>query len=553
MPDELISFSKSAVYSLLGVSNFYFYSGTGYFNTTTYEPLLHTWSLSVEEQFYVIWPFIVFLLARHAGKKKALAISGILFAVFLGVSQYGAINYKTAAYLLLPFRFFELMSGALLAIHRDTISKYLRNGSTLSLVGVLLIIISAMVINSDMPFPGVTALPACLGSVMLLAAGDSPKNFISKVFSWTPVVYIGRISYSLYLWHWPILILAEYRGIDLTPTNAAGLIVVAIIMASVSYHFIEKPFRKDTINSFSKAFIILYSIPLLFSLGYAKYITSNDGFRESSFSLVAELEGKNASNIMRPNCIDKLFIGNVSQCYLGVKKEDADGVLLGDSFANAYSYFVDILAKDAGLTINDTAYSSTPVISGIFMQDVRNKLSDIDAQLIMNYTKHRLEYAATRKLAIISVFWDQYGPQNNLFRVYNETGDVSDNAYQMQVDSIKYLLSHNVKVYILARPFDLIGASAINKLRQIKLRHGDAAGEQYAYGVPKAERIEYRLKKEFPQITLIDPNDVLCSNGKCKSVINDTIIFRTDGAHLNAVGAKEIGIEYLKSHGNPLR
>lgn len=553
MPDELISFSKSAVYALLGISNFYFFSGTGYFNSTSYEPLLHTWSLSVEEQFYIVWPFIVFMLARNSGTKKAIIISSLLFIVFLGISQYGAVNYKTAAYLLLPFRFFELLSGALLAIYKDSITKHLRHGSVISLVGVMLIVLSSLFINSNTPFPGFTVLPTCLGAVMLIAAGDSSKNFISKVLSLTPVVYIGRISYSLYLWHWPVLILAEYRGIDLTALNATALILIAFIMASISYHFVEKPFRKDSLQYFRTAFITIYLIPLIVSAAYAAYILKNDGFRAKSSELVSELEERNATNIMRPQCIDKLFIGNVNDCHLGVNKGEVDGVLLGDSFGNAYAYFIDELAKDAGISITDTTYSSTPVISGSYVQDIRNKISDIDANLIMTYTKNRLEYAAKQKFAIISVFWDQYGPQNNYFRIFDKNGDVSENAYQLQSEAIKYLLSNGVKVYIIARPYQSIGPAAINKLRQIKLRHGDVTTEKYEYGVKKDDRIEYKLKQEFPQITLIDPNDVLCHKGECDAIVDGKIIFRTDGSHLNAVGAKKIGEEYLKNYANPFR
>ncbi|WP_276567740.1 SGNH hydrolase domain-containing protein, partial [Escherichia coli] len=174
----------------------------------------------------------------------------------------------------------------------------------------------------------------------------------------------------------------------------------------------------------------------------------------------SELEERNATNIMRPQCIDKLFIGNVNDCHLGVNKGEVDGVLLGDSFGNAYAYFIDELAKDAGISITDTTYSSTPVISGIYVQDIRNKISDIDANLIMTYTKNRLEYAAKQKFAIISVFWDQYGPQNNYFRIFDKNGDVSENAYQLQSEAIKYLLSNGVKVYIIARPYQSIGPAA---------------------------------------------------------------------------------------------
>ncbi|MBI6633407.1 acyltransferase [Pseudomonas paralactis] len=114
MPDDLISFAKSAVYSLVAVSNIYFFSGTGYFGSASTEPLLHTWSIAVEEQFYIVWPVVLLGLAWISNNKIARYVIAGLFVVSLVASEYYAVNHKNAAYLLLPFRFFELMIGCIL-------------------------------------------------------------------------------------------------------------------------------------------------------------------------------------------------------------------------------------------------------------------------------------------------------------------------------------------------------------------------------------------------------------------------------------------------------
>lgn len=553
LPDDMISYAKSAVTSLVALSNVYFFNGTGYFGNAASEPLLHTWSIAVEEQFYIVWPVLLLALSWIDSKRAArYAVAAILLAS-LTASHYYAINHKNAAYLLLPFRFFELMIGALLALYQHRVAKTMRPGATAALAGLLLIIGSAFALDNSSPFPGLYALPVCIGTAMMIASGFITTNHIGlRYLTLPPIRYIGKVSYSFYLWHWPILVLAQYRGIELTTANAWILIFTAFTASCFSYHFIETPFRSIKAKRFASVAIPMYLIPALLVCTGAYAIFKNDGFRSRSGELISELEDKNTSHVQRAQCISLLLVGNYEQCHLGVSKSEVDGLLIGDSFANAYAQFVDVLARDAGLMIHDTTAGSTPAIPDVFTNDSLNKLPQEEWKKISDYNTARFELAKSKKLVIISNFWNNYATWQTRFRVHNGSyEDVNDRIDELQFDTIKKYLDAGVIVIILVQPYAEIGKTEVNRLREEKLRHA-IIDETYKPVQADTDRIEYKIKAKFPQVILIDPNNVLCDSGRCNAVVGGKIIFRNDGSHLNAVGAEKIGEEYLKRFGNPL-
>lgn len=556
MPDDLVSFAKSSVYSLFALSNYYFYAGTGYFGTSASEPLLHTWSIAVEEQFYIFWPVLLILVSKIKTKSITKFIFLVLFFGSIILSQYYSLNHKNAAYLLLPFRFFELMIGCLLAIYQNLIAKYSTSPTTMSLFGIGAIVGSALFLNESYSFPGLNALPVCIGAAMVISSSFRTRNGLgTKFLSTTPLRYIGKISYSLYLWHWPILILASYRGIELNYINSSFLVLASILVASISYHIVETPFRKLSRKKFLPIFSYMYVIPTIVFCLVSFVFINNDGYKESSGELVSELDESNTSHVQRAECISKMHIGNISDCHLGIEKKNIDGMLIGDSFANAYAPFVNELAKDANLMIHDTTAGSTPAIPGIFMMDMQNKISENEALKIAKYNTDRYEMAKKQKFVILSNFWNNYASWQSRFRIHDEhMRDVTDIADELQFNTVKGYLDAGVKVVILVQPYTEIGRDNINKLRSMKLRHANAASMQFKPVENNNDRIEYKIKKKFPQVILIDPNDVLCKNNysECTAVVEGKIIFRLDGSHLNAPGASAIGKEYIKKSGNPL-
>ena len=451
--------------------------------------------------------------------------------------------------MMLPFRFFELMAGALLAINYRRTEKLSKYNNGLSIVGLLLILASAFFLNDNSSFPGILALPVTIGSTLLIA---SQGGIVNRFLSLKPIVYIGRVSYSFYLWHWPVIILAVYRGVDLTTINAIALITVSFAMATISYHFIENPFRK--LKSPFVVFPALYAIPLTACYLFMNYMDTTSGMKWRTYGMFDELEFNNSAHIQRGECMEKMKVGNFNECWLGVKKDKPDVLMIGDSFGNAYTPFINELAKDAGIMVHDTMRSTTPSIPGVYVSHINKPLTKTNSDQVAYYNTARTKLAYNIGAVIISDLFDQYNDDNKTFRVYGTDGvDYSASAYNMRVRYIKDLIKNDVKVYILARPFEIIGTNGIAKLRSAKMKHAISSAETFSYGMKKETREEYRLKNDIPEITLIDPNDILCKDGKCKAIVGGEILFRVDGAHLNYTAAKKLGEEYLKNYNNPFK
>lgn len=238
---------KSSVFAALSVSNFYFANTTGYFDASAIEkPLLHMWSLSVEEQFYLVWPFIFVALVKvFAEKKRAIALLSAVL-VFTAVSHIWLNMNQTNAFFMAPARFFEFLLGALIVSlekRKFTDKIHLYDGLFwLALTGIL---VSIVTYTESMAFPGGAAfLPAASTAMLIYASGQSR---FSSVFSVKPAAFLGRISYSLYLVHWPLVVFYKYvNGYQLTTVDILILCVVSLLLAYLMWRYIEQPFRASS-------------------------------------------------------------------------------------------------------------------------------------------------------------------------------------------------------------------------------------------------------------------------------------------------------------------
>jgi peptidoglycan/LPS O-acetylase OafA/YrhL len=257
IPRDFIDFGKSAWAAALSVSNFLFWRETGYFDApASLKPLLHTWSLGVEEQFYILFPLLLAVIYRYAGKHRKPIIFAVALLSFLA-SVWETAMRPDAAYYLLPSRAWELMAGSLLAVAGI---PALRNHMLRNLVavsGLLLILIPVFVYSEHIPFPGVAALAPVLGAVMLIHSGQA-DTCVSRILKFKALVFIGLISYSLYLWHWPIIVFTKYRALEsLSATTGAILVAASFIAAWVSWKWVEQPFRKRKAHSASAGRIVV--------------------------------------------------------------------------------------------------------------------------------------------------------------------------------------------------------------------------------------------------------------------------------------------------------
>jgi peptidoglycan/LPS O-acetylase OafA/YrhL len=269
-PSLLQSFGASIASAITFVSNIYFWRSTGgYFDTSVESmPLIHLWSLSVEEQFYLLYPWVLLGLWRFARRwMLAAVIVGILCSLVL--SEMLTVRAPQANFYILPSRGWELLTGAALAITARSCSPFDRFNGSLAWLGLLLIALPVILYNHLTPFPGLTAVPPVLGTALLIRYAR-PASGVGRLLASRPLVGIGLISYSAYLWHQPVLAFGRVLSFNaISPAAKGGLMVVAFALAWLTWKFVEVPFRK---RSATRARVFLVSLAggaLLFAVGGA--------------------------------------------------------------------------------------------------------------------------------------------------------------------------------------------------------------------------------------------------------------------------------------------
>ena len=246
LPSELVDFGRSLVASIAFCSNLYFLSESDYFNVALQNsPLLHTWSLAVEEQYYIFFPIILYALKGLGRRRQWLALFGIAaFSFILSVFLVRA-SLEQVAFYLLPARAWELLIGALLALELVPVIRALWIREILAGAGVILILLSSVIYHDHMPFPGATALAPCCGAAFIIYAGQYHPTMTGRILSLRPLAFTGLISYSLYLWHWPIIAFAHLQLVGpFTLAQKVAIVLVSYLAAIASWRFVETPFRR---------------------------------------------------------------------------------------------------------------------------------------------------------------------------------------------------------------------------------------------------------------------------------------------------------------------
>ena len=247
LPSDYEDLGKSTIAQQLMLSNVYFWQNTGYFDgPSDLKPLLHTWSLAVEEQFYLGYPFLLMFLHRF-GRRATFATLATLCIGSLALSEYGVHHYPSATFFLLPTRAWELLIGGLICF-LPKLSRVpawtLTGASWISLAAILGV---GWAYTSTTTFPGLTAIVPTASTAILIYANSSRQSFPAAILASKLFVFVGLISYSLYLWHWPILAFLRYRfGEKLEIADAVLAIIAASMFAITSWVIVERPFRKGT-------------------------------------------------------------------------------------------------------------------------------------------------------------------------------------------------------------------------------------------------------------------------------------------------------------------
>ncbi len=247
VPLDFQDFSRSLAAAMLFASNILFMDETGYFaQPSEVKPLLHTWSLAVEEQFYIVFPLLLAVAAKFFRQHIGLFVV-VLLAVSFVICIWATGYRPVYAFFLSPTRAWELMLGSVLALGLIPAIENRSIMNLLSVLGLALVLWAIFMFTADTDFPGWQAAIPCLGATLLIYANESGETWGAKLLSLKPFVWIGLISYSLYLWHWPLIVFAKYAwGEELPHWGLWALIILSAVVAAISWKVVEQPFRRKT-------------------------------------------------------------------------------------------------------------------------------------------------------------------------------------------------------------------------------------------------------------------------------------------------------------------
>jgi peptidoglycan/LPS O-acetylase OafA/YrhL len=338
-PADYLSVGKSLLAMTLFVSNIYFKNQggpNGYFGDGASEqPLLHTWTLSVEEQFYLLFPAALILLLRRSAQAKTTAVAAVTVCSFF-LSLWLTTHHPIFAFYLLPSRAWELLIGAILAMRMIPASANRFVCEIAGFVGLILLSASVLLFEKNTPFPGSAALMPCLGTWLIIYSSQLQVSKVGRVLHFPPLIFFGLISYSLYLWHWPLLVYAQYyRAGKLSPSDVIAVIALSVALAFLSYTFVEAPFRNRLLVG--RRVVVMFGVAATFiSLGVALSIVLANGIPQRFSSATIDIADQ---NLQRKTDYDEtcsnwkqevLNESNIKFCKLGPENRKAV-FFLGDS------------------------------------------------------------------------------------------------------------------------------------------------------------------------------------------------------------------------------
>ena len=533
-PDDYSRLSKEVDRAVLFLSNHYFFKKSGYFDPDSHERLLlHTWSLSVEWQFYILYPIIIYFVSKISLK----IIPKVILALFVTSFSYSVFKSyadPSYAFYMLPSRAWEMLLGGLV-YYAAKQERYKVNKEWCYFLGIVFITISIFLYSPSTIWPGVAALLPTLGTALIIYAGK--ESFPTSNFLFQKM---GDWSYSIYLWHWPLVVAILLFDFESPIYITAGLILLSVVLGALSYFYIENPTRK-VLTSNNRVFVfLLIIVPIVAVLTVSKIIRNHKGVpdRLPENVFVVFDQANNRFDEME-KCHSKEGEHN---CVYG--KGDIGAIVIGDSHAmSIIGSFASVLE---GNRILDWTKSGCPTINNIQTKFKRpSECSDFLSSKLGTLSEHPNTpvFLANRFSAhFIGMNEKSSGPESpNLYfdKPYEEFSDIYiDEIYQGYVKTLCKLAESN-PVYIL-KPTPEMKLNVPDVMgRALLLR-----GKEKRVSVNLAEyqernQVALRLLDEVEstcRVTLLDPIPYLCDGEHCYGDLDGLPIFFDDD-HLNMRGS----------------
>uniref|UniRef100_UPI003B515CA6 acyltransferase family protein n=1 Tax=Roseovarius indicus TaxID=540747 RepID=UPI003B515CA6 len=548
-PTDLVNYAKSAASTTAFLANIWFYTQEGYFTEAAeLKPLLHTWSLGVEEQYYVLFPPLLWLAFRYGRSLQPALLLTLAGLLSFALSTHATATAPEAAFYLPQYRIWELLLGSGLALiaRRGWLDRAARNRlltGPLGLVGLAMIATAILTYGPETPFPGTAALLPCLGATLVIWSGTGGHTPSARLLSTPPMVWIGKLSYSLYLWHWPIIAFAVYRkGDDLSVTEGIACLALALLLSALSWRFVEQPFR-DRKRLSRRAIFTSSAAAAAVVAVMATYVTQRDGLPARMPQAFLELTDTGPLMQPRADCHfvtpARAHTGDV--CLRGAPDTPASFVFIGDSHAFALTPAIFTAAETLGLAGYQYTYPGFRPLAGVDKPGYPEFRQQVDALIAF------LEARPEVETLYVTAFWQH----QMTGYTYRTEGDIwTDDGYEGQGTAYNPTATLNGLRRLAQRLPDrrivlLDDVPAGDALHLPTQARRLLFGHDVTLGLPRAtadaQRATYapafeRLARQSDQILYAPLLASLCGPEICPLFDGETLLFR-DGDHLSHQGA----------------
>ena len=524
LPTDFVAYAQSQVAVSIFASNIWFWSNMGYFDTEgALKPLLHTWSLAIEEQFYLVYPIGLLFLVRFF-KRSVLAIILTVTFISLAFSQWATNKHPALAFYFLPSRIWELLVGALvslLLINRSV--KRFRRGlrEICPGLGILMIAFSVFLFDRFTPYPGMFALVPTFGTALVITFADR-DTWVGSFLSLKVLVQIGIVSYSAYLWHQPIFAFARLKSLEtIRPLSPAFLLLVTFCLAFLTWRFVEQPIRNFKSVSKTGVLYVGAAFSLLFAvLGLA--ISDSRGvesrFQTNLIGDVGHLEFHQFIDTSYIDCEPKsvsaqaLTWGRFLRCKQS-KRGVPEVVLLGDSHAE--HLFIGLAEAEENLNVAFYISDSVPLI---------------DNPKFEGFFDEILENGRRQSILITFMYSYQFASRerSEIFDRLEATIDILQRAGKDVIiigDVPKFQINPEICKFRFQKT---------DVLNRCKISVNQATYQSRPY----EEMIKFISKKKGVQF--LELKKALCDELSCGIIKEDRILYR-DNHHLNILGSRLVG------------
>ncbi|AEY00397.1 membrane-located cell surface saccharide acetylase [Oceanimonas sp. GK1] len=571
-PDDLVRLADSIRYASVFIANVHFEKNSGYFAPAAESmPLLHMWSLSVEEQFYFVWPLLLLLSIKFLSPASRKWVFFVVMLILVGLSEYAARTNEGAAYYLIQYRGSELLVGALLSIlvHDRGHSLFVHE-SVIALLGMasaLILVWFFWALDKEAVFPGLNAFMVSVASALIILNGELRKGLLYRLLSARGLALLGRLSFSLYLWHWPVLVLYRYYFNEIKGFDYILCASLTLLLSFLSWKYVEKPCRYLKVKG-RWVWLGYFVIPVIALVLIAKDIKKNEGYQqrmpEQALALY-EISVSSFNDVVKAVAADASYqpfeltpIGDES--LLPAKPA---ALLWGDSHAGHFRPFMDMLGKDNGFyALYGGAGGCPPFIGVDLIKHGRPEAECTDRNNALFETIKSSEapwvFMAGRWAMYTETTRSEGEKGSRVFlgdsSDYTESVENSRRAFRKGMETtIKGLIDSNkqpvlfeqIPSYSFEPSNCLVKKARYAWMSAIDCDMDKADVEQrQAY----ANRVIKEMEAKYPQLLVIRLNGLVCMNGKCVSQLNGIPLY-SDNDHLNARGSELLYQQY-REHDN---